>query len=225
MLNNLSEYEEYGIYGTDFSTSYVGKLVIVNDEEYEWDGTEWDDLGPATTVTGLVGFKQYFASISDYSTKSIDNIHYDPAGLGNNNQDTYFAETPNNTSSIVPRTNTGFNGGVITDTNFRDKRINTLPTDTTGYYYYNFGRNIYLCNYANLFNQYGNYASWNYIYTETTVQSWPKTYETKSAPVISSLYASRLFRNGNHYIKMMRNDDLQEFIYMNETLSKKFDFV
>lgn len=46
MLNNLDNYEEYGIYGDSFDTYYPGKLVIVNDREYEWDGTEWDDLGP-----------------------------------------------------------------------------------------------------------------------------------------------------------------------------------
>lgn len=46
MLNNLNQYEEYGIYGDSLSgTYYTGKLVIVNDHEYEWNGTEWDDLG------------------------------------------------------------------------------------------------------------------------------------------------------------------------------------
>ena len=46
MLNNLDTYEEYGIYGTSLDdTKYVGKLVEVNDHEYEWDGTEWVDLG------------------------------------------------------------------------------------------------------------------------------------------------------------------------------------
>ena len=46
MLNNLNNYEEYGIYGDSFDTYYKGKLVIVNDREYEWNGTEWVDLGP-----------------------------------------------------------------------------------------------------------------------------------------------------------------------------------
>lgn len=45
MLNNLDEYEEYGIYGDSFNTYYQGKLVIVNDREYEWNGTQWVDLG------------------------------------------------------------------------------------------------------------------------------------------------------------------------------------
>ena len=45
MLNNLNNYEEYGIYGDSFDTYYTGKLVIVNGHEYEWNGTEWVDLG------------------------------------------------------------------------------------------------------------------------------------------------------------------------------------
>ena len=55
MLNNLNEYEEYGIYGDSLSgTYYVGKLVVVNDEEYEWDGTQWVDLGTYVEVVSSV---------------------------------------------------------------------------------------------------------------------------------------------------------------------------
>lgn len=55
MLNNLNAYEEYGIYGDSLNgTYYPGKLVIVNDEEYEWNGAEWDDLG--AQVERLVGW-------------------------------------------------------------------------------------------------------------------------------------------------------------------------
>ena len=54
MLNNLGNYEEYGIYGTDFSSHYVGKLVEVDGHEYEWDGTEWDDLGESGEVVTSV---------------------------------------------------------------------------------------------------------------------------------------------------------------------------
>ena len=45
-LNNLGEFEEYGIYGDSFNTTvYVGKYVIVNEHEYVWNGTAWVDLG------------------------------------------------------------------------------------------------------------------------------------------------------------------------------------
>lgn len=77
MLNNLNSYEEYGIYGDSFSTYYLGKLVIVNNHEYEWNGAEWDDLGEfverCTSVyrdsshTGSIVFPQYIRNISSFS--------------------------------------------------------------------------------------------------------------------------------------------------------------
>ena len=79
MLNNVNAYEEYGIYGTDFLTYYTGKLVIVNGEEYEWDGTEWDDLGAAVdnisaiyrdaSHTGYITFPQ---TSTDVASIEID---------------------------------------------------------------------------------------------------------------------------------------------------------
>lgn len=52
-MNNIGMYEEYGIMPTvnDLSTvtTYKGKLVIYNQHEYEYDGTQWVDLGSAGT--------------------------------------------------------------------------------------------------------------------------------------------------------------------------------
>ena len=54
--NNLNKYEKYGVieYVTDFSsiTYYIGKLVILltNNHEYKWNGSEWIDLGIKTHV-------------------------------------------------------------------------------------------------------------------------------------------------------------------------------
>lgn len=45
-LNNLNEYEEYGVYGSGRSiTYYKGKLTIDEGYEYEWNGSEWINLG------------------------------------------------------------------------------------------------------------------------------------------------------------------------------------
>lgn len=77
MLNNLNNYEEYGIYGDSFDTYYIGKLVIVNDREYEWNGTEWVDLGEYvkkvvavyrdSSHTGNIRFPQYIRNMSSFS--------------------------------------------------------------------------------------------------------------------------------------------------------------
>ena len=77
MLNNLNNYEEYGIYGDGFDTYYTGKLVILNDREYEWNGTEWVDLGEYvekvvsiyrdSSHTGNIRFPQYIRNMSSFS--------------------------------------------------------------------------------------------------------------------------------------------------------------
>ena len=77
MLNNLNNYEEYGLYGDSFDTYYTGKLVIVNGCEYEWNGSEWVDLGEYveqvvavyrdSSHTGNIKFPQYIRNISSFS--------------------------------------------------------------------------------------------------------------------------------------------------------------
>lgn len=48
-LNNLNQYEEYGAYGNGRSvTTYKGKLTIEEGYEYEWNGSEWVNLGEVT---------------------------------------------------------------------------------------------------------------------------------------------------------------------------------
>lgn len=45
-LNNLNQYEEYGVYGSGRSiTYYKGKLTIDEGYEYEWNGSSWTNLG------------------------------------------------------------------------------------------------------------------------------------------------------------------------------------
>ena len=78
MLNNLNNYEEYGIYGDSFDTYYIGKLVILNDREYEWNGTEWVDLGEyVERVGGWTNDTRSFFSIkyngSNYILKATKN--------------------------------------------------------------------------------------------------------------------------------------------------------
>ena len=51
-LNNLNEYEEYGVYGEGRNiTYYDGKLTIDGDYEYEWNGSSWVNLGEVSGYT------------------------------------------------------------------------------------------------------------------------------------------------------------------------------
>lgn len=54
-LNNLNQYEEYGIYGNGKDiTYYNGKLTIDNGYEYEWNGSEWVNVGEVTGTTATL---------------------------------------------------------------------------------------------------------------------------------------------------------------------------
>ena len=48
-LSNINQYEKYGAYGSGRSvTTYKGKLTIDEGYEYEWNGSEWVNLGEVT---------------------------------------------------------------------------------------------------------------------------------------------------------------------------------
>lgn len=56
-LNNLNQYEEYGVYGQGTSstvTTYKGKLTIDDGYEYEWNGSSWVNLGEVTGSTATL---------------------------------------------------------------------------------------------------------------------------------------------------------------------------
>lgn len=229
MLNNLNNYEEYGIYGNSFDTYYTGKLVIVNDHEYEWNGTEWVDLGEATGEKRNVKFSEYFPDRASFTKKTINNVHWDmrrPAATVDS-EDVYFSyDGPGSTSSLVPRFSMYFDNGVYTDTGFTDRKILRLSKDSDGYYYYNFGGEMYLSNYKSSFNNYLNYTTWNYAYTFIDTTRWPKYYTEKSAPTISTLFASTIYRNSAHLTTLMRND-VEQVIwnYNKDDILKKGEYI
>ena len=54
-LNNLNQYEEYGAYGSGRNvTTYKGKLTIDESYEYEWNGSEWVNIGEVTGTTATL---------------------------------------------------------------------------------------------------------------------------------------------------------------------------
>lgn len=51
-LNNLNQYEQYGVYGEGRNiTYYEGKLTVDDGYEYEWNGSSWVNLGEVTGST------------------------------------------------------------------------------------------------------------------------------------------------------------------------------
>ena len=56
-LNNLSQYEEYGVYGSGRNiTTYNGKLTIDDGYEYEWNNSSWVNLGEVSGSSKSSGF-------------------------------------------------------------------------------------------------------------------------------------------------------------------------
>lgn len=75
-LNNLNQYEQYGIYGEGRNiTYYEGKLTVDNGYEYEWNGSSWVNLGEVTgstvTLPDVPFTVNYNAKQYNASTKTL----------------------------------------------------------------------------------------------------------------------------------------------------------
>lgn len=67
-LNNLNQYEEYGIYGSGKGiTYYNGKLTIDNGYEYEWNGSEWVNVGKLIGTSKIIKSPEYIERTSTYN--------------------------------------------------------------------------------------------------------------------------------------------------------------
>lgn len=126
MLNNLSEYEEYGIMGSGRNiTTYEGKLTIDGEYEYRWDGTQWISVGEVTGGTASLPDIPFTCNYNarDYnpSTHTIPKttgqlngvdavITGDTAHITDHHEDGYitFATTGNTTRAIVSGTSSDY---------------------------------------------------------------------------------------------------------------------
>ena len=75
-LNNLNQYEEYGAYGSGRSvTTYKGKLTIDECYEYEWNGSEWVNIGE---VIGSSRVPSGYVELTYAQTSKIDSSSSNP---------------------------------------------------------------------------------------------------------------------------------------------------
>ena len=121
-LNNLGQYEEYGIYETvqDLSTAtyYPGKLVYYNNHQYESQNGQWVDLGEAGTSI-LIDSPSYIYNDSNH----LFSIPVNYTG----STDSKF------TMSIRPTSNGG--GSIIGDGNSDDNNDYRLFIYGGNYYF------------------------------------------------------------------------------------------
>ena len=67
-LNNLNQYEEYGIYGEGRNiTYYEGKLTVDDGYEYEWNGSSWVNLGEVSGSTITIKSPEYIEKNSSHT--------------------------------------------------------------------------------------------------------------------------------------------------------------
>lgn len=74
-LNNLNQYEEYGIYGSGRNvTTYDGKLTVDEGYEYEWNGSSWVNLGEVSGSSKTSDFN--IGDIKERVTTGVSNGDY-----------------------------------------------------------------------------------------------------------------------------------------------------
>ena len=74
-LNNLNQYEEYGVYASGRNiTYYNGKLTVDEGYEYEWNGSSWVNLGEVSGSSKTSDFQ--IGDIKERVTTGVSNGDY-----------------------------------------------------------------------------------------------------------------------------------------------------
>ena len=123
-LNNLSQYEQYGIYGSGRNvTTYEGKLTIDDGYEYEWNGSSWVNLGEVSGSSRLpVGYTEveYIRQNSNYNA-------YINTGV-------ILFDNTSNTYTVTTKLASEFHSNLGCATIISCERVNS-PYDGLGYRY------------------------------------------------------------------------------------------
>ena len=90
-LNNLNQYEEYGVYGTGRDiTHYEGKLTIDGGYEYQWNGSEWVNRGEVSGSSRVPsGYVELTYAETSYVNSSSSNAFTVPIDLQETNNYIY----------------------------------------------------------------------------------------------------------------------------------------
>lgn len=198
-LNNLNQYEQYGIYGSGRTiTYYEGKLTVDDGYEYMYSGGSWVNLGEVSGSTITIKSPEYIEKDSSHSGK----INLDYVWKTNSKMQFKFYSTNNGGGSMIGE------DGTTPDNN--DCRM--FFASTTAYYDWGSSRISWSSNGKKntLYEyEYGNY------YIKNMATSAIKTGSTISASRTNPLYlgvgGSDRFRT--YYLKFYDGDTLvKDFI-------------
>ena len=123
-LNNLNQYEQYGIYGSGRNiTYYDGKLTIDDGYEYQYSGGSWVNVGE---VSGSTATLPDIPFVLNYNAKNYDAAtHSIPMTSGQlNDTDAVAYNNPNN---IVDHSADGYITVSNSSMRIRKQGVEQLP--------------------------------------------------------------------------------------------------
>ena len=197
-LNNLNQYEEYGIYGSGRTiTTYEGKLTIDGDYEYEYSGGSWVNVGEVSGGSITIKSPEYIEKDSTHNGK----INLDYVWKTNSKMQFKFYSTNNGGGSMIGESGTSDNNDCRM---FFATTIAYFDWGSSRISWTSNGRTNTLYEY-----EYGNY------YIKNMVTSASKTSSTISTSRTNPLYlgigGSDMFRT--YYLKFYEGDTLvKDFI-------------
>ena len=125
-LNNLSQYEEYGIYGSGRTiTTYEGKLTVDDGYEYQYSGGSWVNVGAISGSTQIIKSPEYIERTSSYKGR----INLDYVWKTNTKMQFKFYSTNNGGGAMI---------GELSQPDNNDCRV--FFASTTAYFDYGSGR-------------------------------------------------------------------------------------
>ena len=218
-LNNLNQYEEYGIYGSGRNiTYYEGKLTVDDGYEYEWNGSSWVNVGEVSEIqtTEWVDFQTLEFS---RSYPALNKVRIKPHGTF---YTMYISPTANTTTtdskySII---NTINNPGYKCITyNGTEYKLSDLTQIESGVYEFTFPATCYLAGgnyYINTaYKNATNYG--NFLFVEETISHvvYPIYYDEMQAPpnnlVFSSMSAALAYKCP--WVGMLASIDGKQYMF------------
>lgn len=197
-LNNLNQYEEYGVYGSGRTiTYYEGKLTVDGDYEYIYSGGSWINVGEVSGGTIIIKSPEYIEK--DSSHNGLINLSY--VWKTNTKLQFKLYSTQNGGGSMIGESGTSDNN---------DCRV--FFASTTAYFDYGSGRISWSSNGKTntLYEyEYGNYYIKNMVTSATRTGTIFSTNRTN--PIYLGVGTSDRFRT--YYIKIYEGDTLvKDFI-------------
>lgn len=184
-LNNLNDYEEYGVYGSGRTiTTYEGKLTVDGDYEYQYSGGSWVNVGE---VSGGVETQWVDFQTLNFNREypAMTKIRLKPQGTF---ASIYYSLTANTTTSNnnYTITNTNNSGsGIILKYNGTKYRVADLTQVETGVYEFTFPSTCYLAGtdyHLNTYYKGTGFTEFLFVEENVSVVIYPVYYSEKSAP-------------------------------------------